>query len=569
MYHCPRMMITLILVTLLLWVSSSVSVAADNAADVGGCNTITNHNIYDDPDPDRVVNIPKYDGCICWKHYSGYLNATDDHKLFYWYHEAVNTNDLETTNTKPLVLWLNGGPGCSSLGGMFTELGPFVVKDSDLNVELNPYSFNKVANIIFIEQPAGVGFSYPNVPADDKSTAKDTVAALRYFLKYKHPELISNEFYVMGESYGGHYVSNTVKQIQETNNQIMLEASNGDNNEPIINIKGFAVGNGYTDWKLDFNANVPNGRYHALTSQSLFEKAEKACDGDYARCFWPRPDIDCPEECGQAVYDATVDAEDGTIDIYDIYNDVCINPDQARIETQSSTFLKYRQVARLNSLIKKNGKLSEELDATDPAAMNSRRDLRATISPIYPTCVDTYTEKYLNLPKVQKAIHVKPETIPNGVWKDCGNVNYNFNYDSELDNYRQWIKDGNLKILIYNGDADYILSHMGNNAWINQGLKLNKTKDGEWTKWYGSNDKQVAGYYETYQTSGIPLTFLTVKGAGHMVPRDRPKHALDMFTMFINNNGNGGNYDKYNPTQKEATGKEEDEVEAEPSLCTK
>ena len=141
---------------------------------------------------DRVTSIPGFTGNFCWNHWSGYLNATSDHQLFYWYHES--TTDA---SDKPLVLWLNGGPGCSSLGGMFTELGPFVL-DSNLDVTLNPYSFNKAANVIFIEQPAGVGFSYPNVPANDSSTAIDTDLALRHFLG-QHPELEGRDFYVMGE----------------------------------------------------------------------------------------------------------------------------------------------------------------------------------------------------------------------------------------------------------------------------------------------------------------------------------------------------------------------------------
>jgi polar amino acid transport system substrate-binding protein len=138
---------------------------------------------------------------------------------------------------------------------------------------------------------------------------------------------------------------------------------------------------------------------------------------------------------------------------------------------------------------------------------------------------------------VQQAIGVRPGTIPGGKWSDCGNVQYDFNYLSELPRYKQWVAEGELQILIYNGDADYILSHMGNSAWINQGLALNKTR--EWTKWRGS-DGQVAGYFEEYATAGVPLTFLTVKGAGHMVPRDRPKHALDMLTRFLA----GGDFDK-------------------------
>merc|ERR1719454_1240873 len=112
-------------------------------------------------DPDQVSSLPGLADDVCWNHFSGYLPASRDHKLFYWYHEA--TSDPES---KPLVLWLNGGPGCSSLGGMFTELGPFVL-DKDLSLTLNPFSFNRAANIIFIEQPVGVGFSHPLVPAND------------------------------------------------------------------------------------------------------------------------------------------------------------------------------------------------------------------------------------------------------------------------------------------------------------------------------------------------------------------------------------------------------------------
>ena len=372
-------------------------------------------------DEDRVTSIPNYKGDFCWKHWSGYLNATSDHQLFYWYHEA--TIDPET---KPLVLWLNGGPGCSSLGGMFTELGPFVL-DENLDVTLNPFSFTKVANIIFIEQPAGVGFSYPNIPANDSTTSKDTDAALRFFLK-KHPELQGRDFYVMGESYGGHYVPNTVKQIQTTN--AALPAGSKD----IIAIKGFAVGNGYTDWQLDFNANVENGRFHALTSNTLFKDAETACDGNYARCFWPRKDVDCPDDCNNALQRAVVDAMDGSIDIYDIYEEVCLDSNQERLATQMSTFLDHRRSAFES---KKTSGL--------------KRDLRATISPVFPTCIDNYSARYLNLPSVQNAIHVRSETIPNGKWSDCGNVKYDFNYNSELPNYMDWTsqKGDNLEILIY------------------------------------------------------------------------------------------------------------------------
>ena len=184
------------------------------------------------------------------------------------------------------------------------------------------------------------------------------------------------------------------------------------------------------------------------------------------------------------------------------------------------------------------------------------------ISPIYPTCVANYNTRYLNLPEVQAAIHVDPSTINpknNGSWKDCGGIDYDFNYESELPNYAAWTASKAYDILIYSGDADFILNHMGSINWITHGL--NNSVVQPWRKvsssvnfvfvcnlfcilnffsvahsfvffvfcqWRGS-DGQVAGYFEKYDG----LTFLTVKGAGHFVPKDRPRHALDMLRSFL------------------------------------
>ena len=453
---------------------------------------------------DVVEALPGLDIPVsqCWKSYTGYLDVEAGTKaLFHWYHEAV-----DDAASKPLVLWLNGGPGCSSLGGMFTELGPYVL-DAAGAVTLNPYSWNTVANVLFIEQPAGVGFSYPNATIDDATTASDTYEALVAFFA-AHPELEGRDFYVAGESYGGHYVPNTAAAVEAGN------AALTEDGAARINLKGFMVGNGYCDWQLDFNANVANGRYHALTSQADFEAAQNACGGDFARCFWPRDDVHCPAACGDAVEATTKWAMDGSIDIYDIYEDVCLDADQERLKTQAFVLEAERRSRRADG----------RLGAT-------------TISPVFPTCADTYVKKYLNTPAVQAAIGVRAGTIPGGAWADCGVMTsqYEFNYASELPNYERWTKGGDLEILIYNGDADYILSHMGNAAWI---ANLSLTVASPWTAWKGS-DGQVAGYFETYAASGS-FTFLTVKGAGHMVPKDRPRHALDMFARFLA----GGGYDE-------------------------
>jgi hypothetical protein len=111
------------------------------------------------------------------------------------------------------------------------------------------------------------------------------------------------------------------------------------------------------------------------------------------------------------------------------------------------------------------------------------------IAPIYPTCTSSYSARYLNLPATQAAIHVRAGTVPTGKWAGCGLTGmYDFNYESELPNYKEWVKSKPFDILIYNGDADYILCHIGNQNWIVNGLQATKTQD--WRKWKGS-DKQV------------------------------------------------------------------------------
>lgn len=236
-----------------------------------------------------------------------------------------------------------------------------------------------------------------------------------------------------------HYVPEAVAAIQEGNAALAPGATER------VNIVGFAVGNGYTDWFLDFNENVPNSRYHALTSQSLYEEAAAACGGDYARCFWPRVDVECPAACDAAVSAATVNGMDGSIDMYDIYADVCLDGQQ-RLATQP--FMLWAELQRARAAHAGRSEEAEAARADAPAEdataavegnsqTEARRRTQTTISPIYPTCVDSFTDAYLNLPAVQSAIGVRPGTVPGGKWSDCGNVKYDFNYLSELPRYKQ------------------------------------------------------------------------------------------------------------------------------------
>ena len=126
-----------------------------------------------------ITDLPGLDTTIDFKQYSGYITVDEaaNSRLFYWYVESQSN-----ASTDPLVLWLNGGPGCSSLGGFLGELGPFYV-EKDLKLGLNKYSWNKKANMLFLEAPYGVGFSKSSNPAPytDEKTAEDS---LQFLIKF-------------------------------------------------------------------------------------------------------------------------------------------------------------------------------------------------------------------------------------------------------------------------------------------------------------------------------------------------------------------------------------------------
>lgn len=116
-----------------------------------------------------------------------------------------------------LTLWLNGGPGCSSLLGNWfiilgfaQEVGPNMLMSGSKKFSAikNPYSWNQISNMLFFESPAGVGFSInddTDYVYNDDRTAQDGLKALQEFYK-RFPEFKQNNFWIAGESYCGMYI---------------------------------------------------------------------------------------------------------------------------------------------------------------------------------------------------------------------------------------------------------------------------------------------------------------------------------------------------------------------------
>ena len=89
---------------------------------------------------------------VPWRQFSGYVDVGERGKLFFWFVESQ-----EDPIDDPVMLWTNGGPGCSGMLGFLTENGPFR-PTPDGKLELNEYAWNKLGSMVYIEQPVGVGF---------------------------------------------------------------------------------------------------------------------------------------------------------------------------------------------------------------------------------------------------------------------------------------------------------------------------------------------------------------------------------------------------------------------------
>uniref|UniRef100_A0A1B0CQ02 Carboxypeptidase n=1 Tax=Lutzomyia longipalpis TaxID=7200 RepID=A0A1B0CQ02_LUTLO len=216
--------------------------------------------------------------------YAGYItvNKKYNSNMFFWFFRAkINSA------AAPVVLWLQGGPGASSLFGMFAENGPFSITE-DLDYPPRQYSWHINHNLIYIDNPVGTGFSFTDndmgYSGTETAIGENLQNVLQQFFKL-FPELRKNPFYITGESYAGKYIPAAAFQIHQKNQEVLAE-------EEVINLRGMAIGNGFTDplhqlnygdylyqiGLIDANARDLFGKYQRK-AESLIE------NGDYTAAF--------------------------------------------------------------------------------------------------------------------------------------------------------------------------------------------------------------------------------------------------------------------------------------------
>uniref|UniRef100_A0A914WU84 Carboxypeptidase n=1 Tax=Plectus sambesii TaxID=2011161 RepID=A0A914WU84_9BILA len=467
--------------------------------------------------PDEIKSLPGLSETIKFKHYAGLLKASDTDNTFYWFVEAQ-----EHAAQAPLILWLNGGPGCSSVGGLIEELGPYLLNEDGKTLRINPYGWNKHANLLIFESPAGVGYAHSSefdLTTNDDETADGNYAALKDFFK-KFPDFRRHNVFITGESYAGIYLPTLMERILDNIDDFPL------------NIKGMAIGNGLLNNDINTDTQVQFSYNHGLIDQSLWETIETSCcNGCFQNCSFHNAKTGF---CQYNINMITARMWYGGLNPYDMYRD-CFNPfpidQQTKLKKVGERF--YCSVRGLTNevvadklermMARKAATVRDDKDNKDIKDIKDDKDEIEVIAD--PICMDSSAiTHYMNLPEVREALNI-PVTVPE--WTHCSSkvsLVYQKQYNDVAPQIKKAVNAG-LRVLLYYGDTDMACNFlMGAKFSKDLGLAL-VAENRPWKV-----DGQIAGFVTAYKG----LDYLTVKGTGHMVPQWKPKEAFHMLDRFLN-----------------------------------
>ncbi|KAB1208311.1 Serine carboxypeptidase-like 18 [Morella rubra] len=425
----------------------------------------------------------------CFDMFDRYIGVgdTDDVQLFYYFVESERSPVED-----PLVLWLTGGPGCSGFSALAYEIGPFGFDYENYNgtlpsILLNPYSWTKVANIIFIDAPVGAGFSYAQTSSGyyttDTKSAAQTYTFLRKWL-LRHPNFLGNQLYIGGDSYSGLIVPLLLQNILKG-----LEAGL----RPKMELQGYLLGNPVTDSYTDVNFRIPYVHRVNLISDELYEDAKLYCNEDYVNV--------------------------------NINNTLCVTALQGIKECLLQINLCQILEPQCAFSSGKPKELEWDLRAQEARTMNfllSQPELPELRCRGF-TYVLSY--KWLNDDRVRDALYVREGTVE--TWKRCPK---NFStYTADVTSsvaYQKNLTETGLRALIYSGDHDISVPYIATLAWIKA---LGVAVFDEWRPWFV--DGQIAGYQVKFMNDHYRLTYVT--GAGHTAPEYKHKETLAMVDRFF------------------------------------
>jgi len=329
--------------------------------------------------------------------------------MFFWAFKAKNPKKGARI---PLVLWMTGGPGCSSELAMFAENGPWRVNLKG-ELEANPNSWNNEAHLLYIDQPLGTGFSTvdPEHPVKDEETVSSM--AYEFLSKFIQKDfarewgLPGSDFFVFGESYAGHYVPWVANRVWSENNKHLP-------------LKGAAIGNGLPNPHIQYSAYADFSLFNSLIDWNSYMHMK----AEFRHCE-ALMEVDSTQARGRADCDAMVGQ---------ILTGAAGKFDMAGTNQSTQRFNTY--------------------DITRPC--NG------------PLCYNfTPINRFLNRPDVIASLGLKAGTV----WQECngeaGAQMAEFDWTKDASQKLGPLIDAGIKVLMYHGDLDFICNWVGGQRALN------------------------------------------------------------------------------------------------------
>ncbi|KAM3070492.1 hypothetical protein ACMFMG_010315 [Clarireedia jacksonii] len=430
-----------------------------------------NHTVFYHAATDSTLSFVTNSG-ICEttpgvNQYSGYLSVGTNMNMWFWFFES-----RDNPTTAPLATWFNGGPGCSSMIGLFQENGPCQFYNGASTPSLNPYSFNEYANMLYVDQPIGVGFSYGTDSVSSTVTAAPYVWNLIQAFYASFPAYESRDFGIFTESYGGHYGPEFAYYFEQQNAAIDAGTLKGDK----IDLIALGINNGWIDPAISYKAYIDysyNNTYKSLISASQHTS------------------------------------------YLNTYNSQCLPALQKCTSTTGSN----------SACVSADDVCYDDIEGPLSNGNFDVYDIREPSNDPYPP--ETYVT-YLQSSSVRTKIGAA------STYQECANAPGQ-KFSATGDDSRSFLStlssvvQSGIQVLIWAGDADWICNWFGNLAAANAiTYSSSAAFNAAAVKSYTVNG--VAG--GTYKTAGN-LSWLRVFGAGHEVPYYQPALALQAFKQTM------------------------------------
>jgi len=434
--------------------------------------------------PNAIVKLPGLKEPLNDHMFTGYLDTNDGYgsQLFYWL--SMARNNSKVASDTPVVLWLQGGPGCSGGLGWFLENGPFMLQ-ADGSLLKNRYSWNENAHFLFIDQPIGTGLSTPPKQATNFSytttieqSTEQLWNALQQFFGQHFPQIRNNPFTITGESYAGKY-------IPYLSNMILDRNANKDYVH--INLKSIAIGNGWVDPLTQ--TSVYGEQAYAL---GLIDEPQRdEVDVRFAKCSdlvkshsWSEAQQVCDDLLGWIIEQA------GNLNVDDVRTFEDDEPDE-RLETYlSSPDVQY------------------SLHLLNPPTH-------------YQSCNDAVGKHFAQDEMMDGAVHILPRLVKE--------LNMVYLYEGIFD-----LNCGVIGVQKYLQNLYPREMHATSRIiWTSDDLKLAQHRAGNSSTAVSRSKPAVPTVYGYVRQLLPSLTFIVVQGAGHLVPKDQPQSSFDMIAHLL------------------------------------